>query len=172
MRGALAKTRRKRKEVYNAAMKKLGLTPEQQFHRGHLKDLTGPQLQVYMLATLLQRCFSTPSVYEVFVSLVPCACQAVAFVQCDGVSLRGKVGDKREQLSRLLPDAPVDESVPEYETQDDVLPEIESDSDSEHSTISESRVIIDVNSVDDLSVGEIVEVYWKGEKKWFEGEVV
>ena len=26
-------------------------------------------------------------------------------------------------------------------------------------------------SVDNLIVGDIVEVYWRGEKKWYEGEV-
>ena len=43
----LAKTRKNRKETYNAAAKKLGLQPEEKFHKCHLPFLTGTQLQVW-----------------------------------------------------------------------------------------------------------------------------
>ena len=46
--------------------------------------------------------------------------KAVAFVQCDGTSLRGKVGEMREQLQSLLPGDEGTPEFPEYATQDDL----------------------------------------------------
>ena len=98
----------------------------------------------------------------------------MAFVQCDGLVLRGKVDEKRSQLSDRLPQSTVDLSYPEYETQDDVTPEMDELSsleDMSEDSDPDDRVIIGVRSVQDLSVGEVVEVYWRGEKTWYEGEV-
>ena len=46
----IAKTRAKRKELYNVAMKKLGLAPDEEIRQDHLIQLTGPQLKVIELS--------------------------------------------------------------------------------------------------------------------------
>ena len=96
-------------------------------------------------------------------------CQAVAFVQCNGAVLRGKVAEMRDQLRPLLPGTP---EFPEYATQDDVCDDVTDCDDDDDSCESEPHVAIDIKSVDDLTVGECIEVWWKGEKEWFEAEVV
>ena len=102
--------------------------------------------------------------------LCDCTCQAVAFFQCDGKKLTGKVGEMRAELKPLLPaGAARNLQFPDYATQDECF-----DSEGESSgEDSESSDKVEVSlSFDELRVGECVEVYWKGEDKWFEGEVV
>ena len=45
----IAKARAKNKEVYNSAMKKLKLAPDEEIRQDHLIKLTGPQLKVICL---------------------------------------------------------------------------------------------------------------------------
>ena len=119
--------------------------------------MTGPQLQVSVVyawvvnVSFLRRCHT---------------CQAVAFLKYGGLSLRGKVADMRSQLADLVPAQEVDDGAPEYPTQDDVFDDPSADSGSDC-----DRVIVHIKSVEDITVGEIIEVYWKGEKEWYEGEV-
>ena len=106
--------------------------------------------------------------------------KAVAFIQCNGEKLRGKVADMREQLRELLPG---DLGVPEYPTQDEVVAEdaehipdedgdTTPDEDGDTTPDEETRtVVVDIQSVADMNEGEAIEVYWKGEKKWYEGEI-
>ena len=92
--------------------------------------------------------------------------QAVAFVQLNGLVLKGKVAELRDQLESRLPvDLSFqDDGVPEYPTQDD---EEVCSSDEE----DDATVVVEIKEVTDMAVGEFIEVWWKGEKKWFEGEV-
>ena len=87
----------------------------------------------------------------------------------------------RVQLSELLPEplltvvtlppASTDISLcaepmfPEYETQDQVYCDPESSDD-------EDTGADDIVELDELAVGEIVEVYWEGEDEWYEGQVM
>ena len=101
----------------------------------------------------------------------------MGFIQCDGEKLKGKVSDIRDQLIPLLPPAPNDDSapsnddwVPEFETQLDDIPDCDSGEESEESEDG-GRLTVDIKSVEDMAVGEMIDVYWKGEDKWFEGEI-
>ena len=74
----------------------------------------------------------------------------------------------------LLPD---DNGIPDYETQDDFACEsTEAQDDAvcesaeEGEASSEGRIVVDI-SLQDMRVGECVEVFWSGENTWFEGEV-
>lgn len=94
----------------------------------------------------------------------------MTFFQCDGKKLTGKADEMRADLKPLLPvGAARALQFPEYATQDECYDDAEgaSDDDSE----SADRVEVEL-SFDDLRVGECVEVYWQGEEKWYEGEVV
>ena len=85
----------------------------------------------------------------------------------------------RDQLVPLLPPAPDDgddgdDWVPEFETQLDDIPGCEgedSGGEGEEESGDDDRVIVDITSVEDMAVGEIIEVYWEGEDKWYEGEI-
>ena len=68
----------------------------------------------------------------------------------------------RVQLKPHVPAAK--DIVPEYETQDPCFEEgSETESD-------EDRVVVTL-SLEEMNIGEMVEVFWKGEDKWFEGEI-
>ena len=74
----------------------------------------------------------------------------------------------REQLKPLVPAAP---DAPEYETQDPLLEEVSEMSEmSETSESDEDRVVVTL-SLEEMRLGDMVEVFWKGENKWFEGEI-
>lgn len=92
--------------------------------------------------------------------------KAVAFIDCAGVRLAGKAEHIRKQLTNLLPD---DDGVPEYETQDAMydIPEQDCDSETDSSGTDEEALL----SFDDLRVGDRVDVYWSGEKQWYNGKV-
>ena len=107
-------------------------------------------------------------------------CQAVAHVQCDGVSLKGRVPEMRTQLATLLPEGDRaddddsdctpdnDEATPEYETQDTW-----DDQQSSEEETDEPEPHIDIRiELKDMNVGDAVEVYWKGDNKWYEGEIL
>ena len=79
---------------------------------------------------------------------------AIAFVHFNKVVLTGKVEDKRSKLRLLL-------------GKDDT-----SCSTTASSSNPKSPDELNPNSkFDELHVSDIVEVYWKGEQKWYEGEV-
>ena len=94
------------------------------------------------------------------------------------------MSDVREQLIPLLPPAPNDDStpnddsdpnddwVPEFETQLDDIPDVDSEN-SEEESEDGGRLIVNIKSVNpqDMTAGEMIDVYWKGEDKWFEGEI-
>ena len=83
--------------------------------------------------------------------------------------LTGSVKDIRKEMEGLLPvDPHYDEEAvalgtPDYPTQDELF--TDPDSSSEETTAS------DLIDFDHLYLGDIIEVYWKGENTWFEGEV-
>lgn len=82
--------------------------------------------------------------------------KAVAFVDC-GETLRGTAAKVREDLMDLLPASREPEPepvVPEYATQD-----------------AEADIVIDV-PLEDMVVDDCVEVYWKGDGKWYEGRIL
>lgn len=90
--------------------------------------------------------------------------RAVGFMECGEVLKVGKAAEMRVALVDLLPEEPKDadsdiddlpelEEGPEYATQDDV-----------------ANITIDLK-LNDLDVNSYVEVYWKGDKVWYEGEV-
>lgn len=94
-------------------------------------------------------------------------CKAVAFCQCGVPRLKQKLIDElRAVVKDLLPtvsaEIPDDDAHPDTMAQD---PDAYADGDESDTTATE---LVDF---EDLSVGEIVEVYWEGEKKWYEGEV-
>ena len=84
---------------------------------------------------------------------------AIAFICCN-VTLSGNVKEKRNKLKELLGGADEEETEEPDDTESVESDENESDEDE------------DVISYDRLNVGDLVEVYWHGEKKWFEGEVI
>ena len=135
----------------DAARKKAGLGPKEQFFQPHADKLTINQMK------------------------------AVAYMTCGGVKIKGKTQDVREHLKRLLPmeprisehkvalnmeaklaqlDAP---DGPEYATQDEYFSD---NSDTE----TDPEVVCDMK-LHDLNVGDWVEVYWPAEDKWFHGEI-
>lgn len=66
--------------------------------------------------------------------------------------MTGKVQTMREKLVEMLPD---EHGVPEYATQDDW---------------GDCNIQVDI-PLDEMEVGQCVEVYWSGEDAWFEGEI-
>ena len=93
--------------------------------------------------------------------------KAVAFFQC-GETLTGNVGDTRRDMQTLLP-IDIDDGVPDYPTQDEVFTEPESQTGD--SSSSEETTASDVIEFENLYIGDIVEVYWKGENQWYEGSI-
>lgn len=132
-----AKAAAKRQETYDAVRVKLGLADNDQIIKTHVSKLSIVQLR------------------------------AVAFLDCKGARLHGKVADMRQQLRDLLPGVMAYEceapAIPEYETQDAHDGEV-----SETTTDGSG----DLLELEELRVGEIVEVYWEGEEEWYEGEVM
>lgn len=92
--------------------------------------------------------------------------KAVAFFDCGGAHLSGKAQEIREQLTNLLPHAL---GIPDYETQDVIYEGVYSDDDADSDETTQDED--DLLSIIDLKGDELVEVYWVGEKKWFEGRV-
>ena len=74
----------------------------------------------------------------------------------------------REQLKDLLPPDEVDDAVPEYPTQNDV-DHVEEWSGGEDDD-DEPTISVDLR-LDELTVDQWVEVYWKGEDRWFIGQI-
>ena len=94
--------------------------------------------------------------------------KVIAFIHMDK-KLTGSVKDIRKEMEGLLPvDPHYDEEavalgIPDYPTQDELFTDPESS--------SEETTASDLIDFDHLYLGDIIEVYWKGENTWFEGEV-
>ena len=75
-----------------------------------------------------------------------------------------KLDQLRTAVKKLLPTVSVslsEEAFPDHPTQD-----VEDYANPDSDTTQSEHI-----AVEDLRVGEIVEVYWEGEHSWFEGEV-
>ena len=105
-------------------------------------------------------------------------CKAVAFCQCDGQTVAGLVKDVRIALKHLLPD---DLGVPDYPTQDEmwfdnVARDEDAAPDTTHATADSDAdthpTIEIICDIEQMNVGDCLEVYWEGEDSWFEGEVM
>ena len=91
-------------------------------------------------------------------------CKTVAFCQCGVPRLKPKKIDELHTVVKgLLPT--VSAQLPEDAHPDTMPRDPDAYADGSDTTATE------LVEIEDLSVGEIVEVYWEGEKKWFEGEV-
>ena len=94
--------------------------------------------------------------------------RAVGFCQCGVSRMKGKLDELRAALSKLLPTVAAhlpEEAFPEYPTQDD--PDVYEEEAQADSDTTQSEHV----AFEDLTMGEIVEVYWEGEHAWYEGEV-
>ena len=165
----LNKAKQVREKFYKKARKKCKVQANEKFFKSHAEKLTINELK------------------------------AVAFEECGGATLKGKLQDMRQQLADLLPADPCDDSTeseydaPDYATQDEVYSEVSSDSGEDLHVVNEAklsiaeakrnaveeakreeddedRITVDV-PLEDMHVGLCVEVYWSGEGEWFEGEV-
>ena len=97
---------------------------------------------------------------------------AIAFLQFD-VKLTGKVVDKRNQLKVLLTSQePTTTTPPPQEPTTTALTTTSPppDTDEDTSTESEDGPNPDL-TLDELNMGDVVEVYWEGMGEWYEGEV-
>ena len=134
---------RKMNQLVEKARLKLGITEDDAFKAQHVESLT---------ATMLQ---------------------AIAFVYHQA-RLVGNIKNKRTQLKLLLrADADTedeDEAHADGEAEGDAEVVIEEEG-SDNDTSDEECTEREDCTFDSLGVGDIVEVYWKGMKKWYEGEV-
>ena len=119
-----------RQAHYQAARAKVKLAKGDKFCKSHAKKLTIKQIQ------------------------------AVAFIDCAGVCLNGKVAQLREQLENMLSH---DLGVPDYPSQDIIPIDDLGDSDD----TDEDALL----SFIDLEGGMNVDVWWEGDKVWYAGRV-
>ena len=137
----------KMKGDFDRAMTKLGLKRQDTVYQQHvdLLLLTGPQLK------------------------------AVAHFQAGKTLKASCVADMRDELRALLPNDTTSHSkfeqdgIPEHPTQDPLFLDPGSDEDDNNS--SEETTATELIDFDHLFLGDIVEVYWQGEKTWFEGVI-
>lgn len=87
--------------------------------------------------------------------------KAVAFFDCGGAHLNGKAQEIRQQLTDLLPH---DHGVPDYETQDMLYV-------MKRVTRKRAKTKMPCYLYLIYGGGDLVEVYWSGDKKWFKGRV-
>ena len=107
--------------------------------------------------------------YKHHVKLMTCAqLKAVCFIECGGLIINGKAAELKMKLTSLLDeDVP---GVPEYPTQDEVFScgsEEERDDDEGSVTVSMDISFAKMPEC----VDECVEVWWKGDKCWYEGRL-
>ena len=143
----------KMKKDFDRAMTKLGLQRGMTVYRRHIDSLTAPQLK------------------------------AVAHFQVGETLTATRIADMRSDMRQLLPVDPHrtaadEDDLPEYPTQDPLLMEdqladkkIQADEDDEDSNSSEETTATEPIEFEHLLIGDIVEVYWKGEHTWFEGVI-
>lgn len=93
--------------------------------------------------------------------------KAIAFTECGGEIITGNAAQLRDRLIDLLPTCDATDSeeddgfkdlpplvpAPEYATQDDY-----------------ANIVIDL-PIDNMNVNDCVEVYWKGDREWYEGRI-
>ena len=92
--------------------------------------------------------------------------KVVAFVDC-GENLKGSKTQVRSELIDLLPvcqDPDTDEDLPVCEDDDEP---VSADPETQDQF---ANIVIDV-TIEKMTIGDCVEVYWKGDKKWYEGRV-
>ena len=153
----------KLKKVYTVARKKLAFLPEYKFYQRHVKHLSGSELKVCMLLVSIMYRYTNH-----------CLCmQAVAYFECCEKKLNGKVDEMRAQLKEMLPvGATRTLAFPEYETQDPdaeyVSEATEGFSGNESESAEAPGALL---SFSDLKGGEMVEVWWQGEKQWYLGKI-
>ena len=148
---ALKETKAKldRDKHYCAAITKMGLSAQCKVYRKHV-----------------QRC-----------KLTIAQMKAVAFVDC-GETVTGRAEQVRTQLLELLPKCPDPDTEDESDYDDmsdlvDVETSNDTDSDgvSEFATQDQHANIEIMVSIEDMQVGDCVEVWWQGDKKWYEGRI-
>ena len=141
---------KKMQKHFDAARAKAGLKSTEQFFQEHADKLTIPQMK------------------------------AVAYMICGGVKIKGKAAEVRAQLKKLLPMSPrisehkcdlnrleaKEEERLEYATQDEYF----SASSVGSTTEDDPEIVCDIQ-LQDMRVGDCVEVYWEGESTWFEGVI-
>lgn len=85
--------------------------------------------------------------------------------------MSGKCAEMREHLLQLLPsEDDFENSIPEYETQDNFDNSLVSGSDDDSDSSSSIAVSCSVN-LEELVVGQTVQVYWEEEDQWYKGDV-
>ena len=139
-----SKAKQQRDKHYNAAITKMGLSADCKVYKKHVEQtkLTIAQMK------------------------------AVAFVEC-GENISGRAQEVKQALIDLLPkclnDVETDEDMPElveYESSDDDDSEFEAfEAQHEH-----AEIVLDV-PLERMVVGDCVEVWWKGDRKWYEGRI-
>ena len=87
--------------------------------------------------------------------------KVVAYIRFDA-TINGNAAEVRKSLTDLLSD----EDVTEVSTDGD-LPELE-----EPATQDDFSDINITLSIDDIQVDDCVEVYWKGDRVWYEGRII
>ena len=96
--------------------------------------------------------------------------KVIAYIHCGGKVLNGKADQVRSNLMDLLPkyhdvDSAADTSENECcESDDQTVEDAEA-----QSTVA--NIKFDV-TLEDMTVGECVEVYWKGDRVWYEGRII
>ena len=94
--------------------------------------------------------------------------KAVAFIDC-GETLTGKAAQIRSELVDLLPASREPAPAPESDSS-----ESESEAAANPQQMAQddtANIIIDV-PIQDMRINDCVEVYWKGDRKWYEGRIL
>ena len=94
--------------------------------------------------------------------------KAVAFIDC-GETLTGKAAQIRSELVDLLPASREPAPAPESDSS-----ESESEAAANPQQMAQDdtpNIIIDV-PIQDMRINDCVEVYWKGDRKWYEGRML
>jgi hypothetical protein len=131
----------------------------------NIKDAAAKRARKQFYDQAVEKCgLASGELFELcHVKKLTCAqLKAVCFLQC-GEAINGKLADLREKLSSLL------DCTPEYPTQDEVFTSCSSvSSDTSDSDTSDVNVSVDVH-LDDMYVDQCVQVWWKGDKCWYDG---
>jgi hypothetical protein len=98
----------------------------------------------------------------------------IAFIDFNGTVLSGSAAQIKDALMALLP------STDGHPDSDDSMPELvglsSSDSEEDNDQVpdyetQDADVVIDV-PLDQMTVGDCVEVFWKGDGVWYEGKIL
>ena len=91
--------------------------------------------------------------------------KAVGFVECCE-NINGNAAAVRRELLDLLPECPTNEEQPVSDSGSET--EEEEVQCATQDTIA--NTFIDV-SIEDMTIGDVVEVFWKGDNRWYEGRI-